>query len=76
MFGRLSKTDRPDVLAFLRKNECVEPRIQKSKGTYPYLSVIFPVVDHEQRRIEIEVGHKAKRYPMLLLVDTVFRTIE
>ncbi len=76
MSGCLSQADGPNVFAFLRKYKHVEPRIQKSDRAYPYFSIRFPVVDHEQSGFKIEVGYPSKRYPMLLFIRTVFRAVE
>jgi hypothetical protein len=76
MSGCLSKADCPNVFAVLRKYKCVQPRIQKPNRPNPYFPIIFPVVDHEQCRFEIKIDHPSKRYPVLLPIDPILRTVK
>ncbi len=72
----LPQADRPNILTFLRKHQNEQTSIQKADGSYPHLSVVLTVIDHIHGRVIVEIRRPAQRDAVLLLIDSILRTVE
>jgi hypothetical protein len=76
ILARLSQADCPHILAFLCENKCIQPRIQKSNRLDTHFAIIFSIVNHEDRSVEIEVSRAAQPDAMLFSIDAILAAIE